>query len=147
MSAEDRELTRSRELLHGLEHDWQNALAAIVEVHEEERGHTKQRLAAIHKDFKRLGRWQVANSLALLVVVVMGLWLQHAQNTKTDRQAAQNTASLCALRLDLERRVRQSESFLADHPEGFAGIPAGTIRIQVSGQRRTIKALAGLDCG
>ena len=66
------------------------------------------------------------------------------------RQAAEDARvtvkSLCALRADFKKRVATSEDFLKDHPEGFAGIPAATIRSTVDGQKRTIRALGGLRC-
>lgn len=58
-----------------------------------------------------------------------------------------NRQALCALRLDLERRVESSKTFLRDHPEGIAGISAKTIQDGIDNQERTIAALGGLDCG
>lgn len=80
----------------------------------------------------------------LAIVVALGgnislLW-------RTNRQATSSTVALCALRHDLEDRVKSGEQFLKSHPLGVAGIPAATIRTGIDGQRRTIKALAGLDC-
>lgn len=54
--------------------------------------------------------------------------------------------ALCTFRKDLQERVRQSEGFLREHPQGFAGIPAATIRQSLEGQKRTIKALQPLAC-
>jgi hypothetical protein len=54
--------------------------------------------------------------------------------------------ALCALRADLQNRVRSSEEFLRDHPEGFAGITAEQIQVQVINQKRTIDAIGFLDC-
>lgn len=61
-------------------------------------------------------------------------------------QSSRINAALCTFRHDIEMRVAGSEKFLADHPQGFAGIPAATIRVSLDGQKRTIRALASLKC-
>lgn len=60
--------------------------------------------------------------------------------------ATATNGALCALRIDLETRVATTEKFLHDHPGGFAGIPAATIRNSLTGQQHTIRALSGLTC-
>lgn len=79
---------------------------------------------------------------------------------RTDEEAAKNTAALCALRHDIEGRIvrntarlRRSEEFLRDNPAGVLGIPARMIRDGVNEQRneiedqkKTVEALAGVDC-
>lgn len=60
--------------------------------------------------------------------------------------ASVTTAALCALRVDLERRVATSRAFLVEHPNGIPGIPARTIRDGIVNQGRTITALAGIAC-
>jgi hypothetical protein len=69
-----------------------------------------------------------------------------AASAKVTRLATGSNRALCALRGDLEDRVRQTDKFLAKHPEGFAGIPAATLRTNANGQRRTIRALSNLKC-
>lgn len=79
--------------------------------------------------------WMLVLTVVLVVIAV------HASD-----DASQTTRSLCALRHDLEERVAGSDNFLRDHPRGFAGIPAATIRASADGQRRTIRALSNLKC-
>jgi hypothetical protein len=69
------------------------------------------------------------------------------QGTFVKRLAAGSNRALCALRGDLENRVRQTDKFLHDHPRGIPGIPAATLRTNANGQRRTIRALSNLRCG
>jgi hypothetical protein len=64
-------------------------------------------------------------------------------------QADENSrasVALCALRVDLQRRVAASEKFLAEHPNGIPGIPARTLRDSIDNQQRTISALVVLRC-
>lgn len=82
----------------------------------------------------------------MLIAVILSLGAPLALLVRTDRQANSNTTALCALRHDLEARVKSSTDLLATHPEGLAGIPAATIRTTIDGQRRTILALSGLAC-
>jgi hypothetical protein len=82
--------------------------------------------------------YSVVVSAALVVSVVA-----YARITDV---ADRTTGSLCALRHDLEDRVANGERFLRDHPRGIPGIPAGTLRTSVDGQRRTVEALGDLRC-
>jgi hypothetical protein len=77
--------------------------------------------------------------VALSGIVLWSVWAQGAENDRTVR-------SLCALRQDLESRVAQTDKFLHDHPNGFGGIPAATLRVSEQGQIRTIQALSNLKC-
>jgi sulfur transfer complex TusBCD TusB component (DsrH family) len=65
---------------------------------------------------------------------------------KSYHDSARTQSALCALRADLQARVRTSEGFLREHPRGVAGIPARTIQEGIVNQRRTIKALSALSC-
>lgn len=101
----------------------------------------------LRNDLRRLTHITVALFLGLLLV---GWWGWH--NSANDRHAlqreeARTSTALCTLRADLKQRVKSSEKFLADHPHGIPGITAGTIRASLNGQQRTVKALAGLQCG
>lgn len=87
------------------------------------------------------GRVWVRDVWLIVVTVLLVISL-----TRQSTIVENTNASLCALRIDLERRVANAEKFLLDHPRGFAGIPAGSIRVSVDGQRRTIRALSGLKC-
>lgn len=62
------------------------------------------------------------------------------------RLGAQTHTAVCTLRRDYIQRVAQSEQFLAEHPEGFAGVTAEAIQASITSQRHTIKALASLRC-
>lgn len=84
-----------------------------------------------------------AERLWLFVLSGIVLWSVLANTQQTDR----TTGSLCALRRDLEARVAQTDRFLAEHPNGFGGIPAATLRVSEQGQIRTIQALGDLRCG
>lgn len=61
-------------------------------------------------------------------------------------EARRTHAALCSLREDVQARIDQSEDYLAKHPHGAPGIPAGAIRQGLVNSRRTATALAGLDC-
>jgi hypothetical protein len=126
-------------ILRSIENDWREALEEIEKIHEKERKATRDRLAAIHRNYRGLAVWQVLNSLALVVIVVVGFVIVSGQNDTV-------TNALCALRGDLEHRVAQTDKFIAEHPHGIPGIPVATLRVQADGQRRTIAALGGLSC-
>jgi hypothetical protein len=91
------------------------------------------------RQIKRTLNWLVAATVVLFVATGCVAYLGLHSSQKTNR-------SLCALRGDLEKRVAQSQDFLVQHPEGFAGIPAATIRQGLVNQEHTIKALSGLSC-
>lgn len=61
-------------------------------------------------------------------------------------QADRSTDALCALRVDLQKRVETSERFLRENPEGVPGISPTVIREGIVNQQRTIAALSKLDC-
>lgn len=87
----------------------------------------------------------------LLYVLVFGaiLFVYHDAQVKRDRladKAERANVALCALRADLKTRIASSEKFLADHPNGFAGIPAAQIQTSLDGQQRTVIALSILKC-
>ncbi len=104
---------------------------------------------------RRLTRATVGCYVALLVIGFVG-W----QDANNKRDAINRTAaraqvqatvannSLCALKRDLEKRIKGSVDFLAQHPEGFAGIPATQIRARITEQTATVSALerGGLTC-
>lgn len=87
----------------------------------------------------------IAVSVCLVFAISVGsfaVWLAFKVNDTTETQ----NAALCTFRADVQTRAQQGEDFLRDHPEGFAGIPAATLRQSIDGQRRTVAALARLDC-
>lgn len=64
---------------------------------------------------------------------------QTSDNTTT-------TLALCALKEDLQRRVKTGRDFLAAHPNGIPGIPVKTIKDGITNQQRTIDSLRILKC-
>lgn len=92
-------------------------------------------------------RWQLL--LVYVVIVSAGaLGFADAQNQRdqTARVATRTNAALCVFRHDLKVRVENSERFLREHPHGVGGISAGTIKVSLVGQRRTVRALRSLPC-
>lgn len=84
---------------------------------------------------------------ALLVAAIVVVWLDSASKRSTlHADEERTTSALCALRLDLQDRVVAGENFLLEHPDGIPGISASQIRTSLDGQRRTITALAILQC-
>lgn len=61
-------------------------------------------------------------------------------------QATENHTALCSFKLDLQRRVKDTEDYIAEHPNGLAGIPVATIRNSIANQRATIDSLSSLKC-
>jgi len=89
----------------------------------------------------------IQRSLRLLIAATVVLYVAVGLVAAMSWSTAQTSQdALCALRSDLEARVATSLEFLAEHPEGVAGIPAKTIKDGINNQRRTISALRSLDC-
>lgn len=61
-------------------------------------------------------------------------------------QQSKTNDALCTFRNDLQTRVVQTQEFLRDHPEGFPGVPSGTLQQSLAGQIRTVASLSALDC-
>jgi hypothetical protein len=55
-------------------------------------------------------------------------------------------ASLCTIKSDYQERVKQSQVFLKEHPNGIPGIDKGSILVSLANQKRTAKSLDGLWC-
>jgi hypothetical protein len=104
----------------------------------------------IHSAVRAEMRWWRRCAIAGYLVLVLGLGYVIHDNSERAKSAARDaertTGALCALRHDLEERVAQTNKFLHDHPHGFAGIPAATLRNGEQGQIRTIEALSNLKC-
>lgn len=92
---------------------------------------------------KRAGHFVLPYLTALLTLLVV---LSLIQIKQTRDYSAETQDALCALRLDLERRVEASREFLDDHPDGFLGYSASAIRVSLEGQERTVAALSDLSC-
>lgn len=57
-------------------------------------------------------------------------------------------AAACAQKEQLQQNVLRTVEFLQDHPEGFAGLPAATLAVNVHNQARSVYTLQSvLDCG
>ena len=89
----------------------------------------------------------VVLSVLVAMVLVIGsvIAIVEAETSSSDRSTSTKTA-LCALRADVQSRVDQGEALLAAHPNGFAGIPAKTIKSSTDNSKRTVKALSSLNC-
>lgn len=101
-----------------------------------------------------------------IILLASALWQAHDSRDlkqKVERQAAQGAAALDLIcKLQAVQKDTQSEdradlagrrAFLADHPEGFAGIPAAVIRRSIDdkqatldNRQKTIDALASGRC-
>lgn len=105
-----------------------------------------EQLDALDHRYRRFTRGALV-AFAILIAAVVVLSVNRERDAaKLARVAVTTNDSLCALRRDLEGRVEGAERFLATHPKGFAGIPAGAIRVNVANQQRTILALSPLVC-
>lgn len=104
----------------------------------------------IHSAVRSEMRWWRLCAITGYLVLVLGLgWVIHDNSERAKsaaRDAERTTGALCALRHDLEQRVAQTDKFLREHSEGFAGIPVATLRNSEQGQIRTIEALSNLKC-
>jgi hypothetical protein len=108
-----------------------------------------QRLKQLYWNMRLLGLPEPIRDLWMLVLSGLLIWalaVQGEQSDRAARDADRTTGALCALRRDLEDRVAQTDKFLLEHPAGFAGIPAATLRASEQGQIRTIGALSNLKC-
>lgn len=54
--------------------------------------------------------------------------------------------AVCNLRADQIRRIRVTEQFIREHPEGFAGIPNSVLRRDLVDRRKVVDALSPLNC-
>lgn len=79
------------------------------------------------------------------LLFVGGIWRVGNQQAAIEQQGKQNAnalSALCALKADLERRIKTTRKFLEQHPNGIPGIPAETLRQTLNGQRKTVRAIA-----
>lgn len=94
---------------------------------------------------RRLRLLTVAVLVCLALCIGIGVFAI-TQSIQVGEDADRTTGALCALRVDLQSRVDQTETFLLSHPSGFAGIPRATLNQSLEGQKRTIAALRTLQC-
>lgn len=100
-----------------------------------------------------IGLWAVA-TLALRVSEDQKTISRQTRLIEQQQQQIAHQAELglrtyratCTFRADLIRRVRESNEFLATHPNGFAGIPAKTLEASIVNEESTIKSLEQLAC-
>lgn len=90
-------------------------------------------------------RYRLLVAAALLLAAV-SVFLSALLFTRLADTTDQTNRSLCTFRDDVRQRAANTASFLADHPQGIPGVPVATLRSALEGQRRTVKALSGLDC-
>lgn len=91
----------------------------------------------------------VVGPVAIAVVLAITVSDHFSHRGELERLAGEGAeahAAICVFRADLEQRVRSGRDFLADHPAGFAGIPAATLRASLANEQQTVSALSGLNC-
>jgi hypothetical protein len=96
-----------------------------------------------------LRRLTIATVVVYLALAGVGgaAWVSaDHQRTELQRATESINGALCTLRSDLEARVTGARQFLADHPQGVAGISALVLKTSIDNQQRTIDALASLEC-
>ena len=108
-------------------------------------------LPPVAAQLKRELRLVSIATVVLYVVVLATLVFVWFDSKSTDatlrRETVRTTNALCTFREDLARRARETQNFLAEHPEGIPGISANTLRQSVINQQQTVNALQDLDCG
>lgn len=89
-------------------------------------------------------------SLAITVALAVGaIVVVLGQNKQLHRDASvalQTHQGVCVYRQTLEAQVRQTDEFLASHPNGIPGISAATLRRGEATQRAAISALSNINC-
>lgn len=95
-------------------------------------------------------RWLVIATVVVYLALIgfIGAFSISFSNQRAElRRITLNTnAALCTLRSDLEVRLQGAKDFLAEHPDGIAGITAATLQQSITNQERTVTALSGLEC-
>jgi hypothetical protein len=89
--------------------------------------------------------WKVLVVFGTLLAAV-AIFLSAVLFTRLATTTDHTNSALCTFRADVQQRAQNTEKFLAEHPQGIPGIPVGTLRQSLDGQRRTVKALSDLDC-
>ena len=112
----------------------------------------------VEKKLGILQTWVTASVVGVIVfaMTVMGfmVWQSYrvGANGQQLRQVATDThSSLCALKIDLQRRYDDGVKYLNDHPNGLTShgevvITAAQIQQSLDGQASTLRALHTLDC-
>lgn len=172
MNADER---RDKSIIRTLESSQVDLLEAVMEESEKRHKSLVRWQATMERRYHRVSVGLVSMVAAAIVTGIVGGILYSAQASKVEtqghtitqqaetithlverqrKQVARNemrsrrvNRALCVFRRDLQSRAEQSRAFLEDHPNGFAGISASSIRVSLIGQERTIMALSGLHCG
>lgn len=109
--------------------------------------------AEIDRKLAVLTAWVAAGLCFILVfsISVMGLMVWQAVrlsgNAAQLRTVANETHdSLCAFKMDLERRYVTGVKFLGENPDGIPGISGEQIQQSLTNQKATLSSLENLDC-
>ena len=92
--------------------------------------------------------------ITCLVMVVASIGFQLYRQADAAREGAETHAAVCAFKADLERRVRDSERFIAmtldqriaKYGKTLGEIPPSVIRQSLRSQEATVKSLSSLHC-
>lgn len=80
----------------------------------------------------------IATVVLYLMVVGLVIWVWIQSDT--------NTNALCAIRLEAQTRVTETQTFLANHPNGFLGVSPAQLQQSINDSNATVVALSGLGC-
>lgn len=88
----------------------------------------------------------VAAAVMLAACVAVGI--SFGRTSDQSKEGAEAHTAICALEHDLENRIRASEEFLHQHPNGIAGISRNQFVRSIRSQQASIAAFkrSGLDC-
>lgn len=98
--------------------------------------------------------WLAAlGAVVILMIVVLSVavlvWLAVSVNNAShhvELTVANNRDVLCAVKVNADTQVKQTEAFLKAHPNGTPGIPEADLRAGLVRQRDFAAALRGLEC-
>lgn len=98
--------------------------------------------AKLQKQLKQMLYLTVATFVLLMATI------GYAVKTNYDLgvQGKQAHTAVCALRADLDKRVRATEAYLATHPGDILGIPREQVLSSLENQKATLRALATAGC-
>lgn len=89
-------------------------------------------------------RWRLL-AIWIILFTAIAFWGMRT-NRETARDGHQAHDAICVLKVDLRRRIHDSEKFLNNNPNGLPGISAQVISDSLEGQRRTLSALGPVRC-
>jgi hypothetical protein len=89
----------------------------------------------------------VKRSLRVLMVATVVLYVAVVGISAYTWIVSTSTQSaLCTFKGDLESRIDDSIAFLAEHPNGIAGISPAQIQQGITNQQKTVDSLNDLKC-